>query len=376
MEKINLLVIYQVIMHYRVPFYRKMQKDEQLNFSILYGEGKVGTKLVNTNLDNLELNREKVPGFRLNFKGNSFPFSPLLGFKLIRKNPHVILAEGSSSIINGTIAFLYAKIFRKKIIWWSLGQLEGKKYNALRRLISKWEHIIEMKADAIFTYSTKGKKYFMSRGVDENKIFVGVNVLDAESRIKENEEADEISFPWTNMFNIVFIGTITKEKNLELVVDALSILNLDQDKFVFHIIGDGKHRDDLDNYIRYKLEKEGAVIFHGRINKGGGKIIEKCDLMLLPGLGGLAICEGMICSLPIITGNADGTEYDLVDEGNGFIFPNMTVDDIVTTIKFLYDSPDITKELGANSYNKITKEFTFDSYYASFKSALDFVIKK
>jgi len=376
MEKINLLVVYQVIMHYRVPFYRKMQKDEQLNFSILYGEGKPGTKLVNANLDNLELNREKVPGFRIDFKGNSFPFSPLLAFRLFRKNPQVILAEGSSSIINGTIAFFYAKIFHKKFIWWSLGQLEGKKHNAIRRLISKWEHIIEKNADAIFTYSTKGKKYFLSRGIEEDKIFVGVNVLDAESRIKENKEANEINFPWTNKFNIVFIGTITKEKNLELVIDALSVLNVDQDKFVFHIIGDGKHRDNLENYIKYKLVSENSVIFHGRINKGGGKIMEKCDLMLLPGLGGLAICEGMICSLPIITGNADGTEYDLVDEGNGFIFPDMTVDDIVKTIKLLHNNPAITKELGANSYKKITEEFTFNNYYASFKSALNFVIKK
>src|SRR5690606_24843189 len=98
MTKINLVVIYQVIMHYRVPFYLKMQNDPELDFCVIYGKGKQGTKLVNANNLVDTINSEKIPCFRIDIKENSFPFSPLLFYKLIRKNPSVVLSEGSSSL--------------------------------------------------------------------------------------------------------------------------------------------------------------------------------------------------------------------------------------------------------------------------------------
>lgn len=114
-----------------------------------------------------------------------------------------------------------------------------------------------------------------------------------------------------------------------------------------------------------------AVIYFGRLNEGASKILGNCDLFVLPGLGGLAICEAMLNSLPIITGNADGTEYDLVDEENGFIIENMDIDNLCEKIEFLYLNPDIVKKMKLKSFERITNDLSFEKYYSVFKTMIE-----
>lgn len=358
-KKIRLLCLYQVIMHYRTPFYERLTKDPDFEFKLIYGRGKHGTKLVNTEISEKEINAEKMFDLRI-----PTPFTPLLFFKLIKENPHIIFSEGSSSLINSSIAFLYSKIFRKKFIWWSLGKLKNKNYKGVRRLINKWEHYIEMRSDAIFTYSSKGKEYFIQRGVKSSKIYVAVNVFDTEAKLKEIRLSYERGFLEESAFNIGFIGTIEKSKRLDLLIDSVAILNNKYGNIKLHIIGDGKYLNEIKKHARGSEN----VVFYGRVSSGSSKILGNCDLFVLPGLGGLAICEAMLNSLPIITGNADGTEYDLVDSQNGFILEEMSVSSLVQHIELLYKNNDIRLKMKEASFNKITKQYSFENYYSVFKA--------
>src|SRR5690606_11733083 len=210
-------------------------------------------------------------------------------------------------LFNAFIALIYCKLFNKKFIWWSLGKLKNRKHLGVRKLLVFVENLIERKAHAIFTYSTRGKEYFKSLGIDEEKIFVGINVLDTEAKLSEIESFHDDNFTWLygKAYNLAFIGTITKEKNLEKVLLVIQRFKKYYEQQInFHIIGDGPYMSNLRNAVK-QLELEQEVIFYGRINKGASRILAKCDVMVLPGLGGLAICEGMLNKLPIITGVAD-----------------------------------------------------------------------
>jgi glycosyltransferase involved in cell wall biosynthesis len=90
-------------------------------------------------------------------------------------------------------------------------------------------------------------------------------------------------------------------------------------------------------------------------------------------LGGLAIVDGMISSLPIISGQADGTEKDLINEENGFVTDEMTEDYMYEKLSILYDNPDLIKRLGDSSFSKITGVFSFDNYIRVFQKCLNFV---
>lgn len=361
-NKIKILCIYQVLMHYRLPFYNQIAKDKDFDFLVIHGIGRKGTKLVNSNLDNVLFKHRNLFEVRI-----PQPFSPTLFFNLVREKPDIVFSEGASSLINGSIAFIYAKIFKKKFIWWSLGALKGKNYTGFRKLINKWENVIEKRADAIFTYSNQGMNHFISRGIKDSKIFVAVNVFDTSAKLKEIQESFVKDYISTENFNIGFIGTIQKTKNLELLISAVRILNKKYGNIHLHLVGDGEYLVALRKFVG----AEKFVTFHGRMNYGSSRVLGNCSVLVLPGLGGLAICEGMLNSLAIITGNADGTEYDLVDERNGFIIEEMNESNLTEKIEFLYRNNEALRVMQKNSFEKITQELSFEKYYSTFKLMVD-----
>ena len=97
--------------------------------------------------------------------------------------------------------------------------------------------------------------------------------------------------------------------------------------------------------------------------------------MVLPGLGGLAICEAMLNSLPVISGYADGTELDLVSFSNGFILSEMNENSLLSRVNYLYKNPTERKYMGQSSYRKITVTYSFDNYYKAFSDCIEYVIK-
>jgi len=381
MKKIKIAALYRVVMHYRLPLYMRLAQDPELDFTLLYGAGQKNTKETNCDFPKEIIKSKKHFTIRFPFKTSSnsgtMPFYPNLFFNLIKRSPDVILTEGTSSIINASITFLYAKLFRKKIIWWSMGVLIDREKKGLRKLLAYWEKIIEKNCDAIFTYSTQGKEYFISHDVPTSNIFVGVNVLDTERKLLENKKFEhvETDFDFDNHFNMAFIGSIIKVKNLETLIDSLELFNKKyNNKGKLHIVGDGSYMNMIQKYVEDKNMKN-DVIFYGRINEGAGRILKKCDVMVLPGLGGLAICEAMLSALPVITGYADGTELDLVDESCGFILPEMNKDHLLEKLSVLYLNPELRSKMSKNAFERITGEFHFDNYYNQLKKAIRHCIK-
>ena len=76
---------------------------------------------------------------------------------------------------------------------------------------------------------------------------------------------DEYNFNET--INFIYTGRISKEKNLNLIIDILNNLNLDNSNFKnfkMHIIGDGPCIKNIKNSINKELKHK--IIFYGDIN--------------------------------------------------------------------------------------------------------------
>ena len=359
--------------HYRVGTYEAITKLPDVDFELWHGKDVPNSKKKNFK-GAVSFNHKQLPSWRLPIKTNngssSQPYFPLLFFRLILNNPDIILAEGASSLFSLSIAFLYKKLFRKKLIMWSMGAQAGRKHKGIRRLVQYWINRIEKGADALFVYSSQAESYFIQNGVEPKRIFKAVNVIDTNAKLASLKKAGVIvKEPG---FNVVFVGAINKTKRLELLVDAIEILGKAHKDVKLHIIGDGNYLQTIKEYVNSKKLEE-IVVFHGRVIDGLNALLARYQVLALPGLGGLAIVDGMISSLPIISGLADGTELDLIDESNGFVTDNMTVDYMVDKLNILYDNPDLTRRLGERSYQKITGDYSFDSYINKINECLNFV---
>lgn len=372
----KLLCLYQVMFQYRVGTYEAISRLPGVDFELWHGSDVPNTKLKNYKGE-VSFKQRLLPCWHLPIKTNngssSQPFFPLLFFRLIRNNPDVIFAEGASSIFSLTTAYIYSKLFRKKIIMWSMGKLAGRSYKGKRRLIQNWINRIEKGSDALFVYSSQAESFFIQNGIEPKRIFKAINVIDTNAKLTSLQKAGIIEKE--HGFNVVFVGAINKTKRLELLVDAVQILAQKHKDVKLHIIGDGNYLQVIKSYVASKKLEE-TVIFHGRVTEGLNALLAKFQVLALPGLGGLAIVDGMVSSLPIISGLADGTEKDLIDESNGFVTDDMTVDYMVDKLNILYNDPNLTCRMGECSYQKITGDYSFDSYINKFNECLNFVINE
>ena len=359
--------------HYRVGTYEAMAKLPDVEFELWHGSDIIGTKKKNYK-GAVGFNHKQLSGIHLPFRTNNgsgkMPFYPFLFFKLIRYNPDVILSEGASNFLTMSVAFVYSRVFHKKMILWSMGALAGREYKGIRGLVQRWIRLIERKVDAVFTYSTQAENYFIKEGVKKERIFKAINVIDTNVKIASIKEEGTIEKE--SGFNVVFVGAINMTKRLELLVDSIEILSTKFDDVRLHIIGDGGYLPSIKDYV----EKNGLrdkVVFHGRVTDGLNVLLSRYQVLALPGLGGLAIVDGMISSLPIISGMADGTEKDLIDDNNGFVTENMTVEYMVEKLTILHESATLMKQMGENSFRKITHEYSFDNYIEIFHNCLKYV---
>ncbi len=358
---------------YRVGTYEAISKLPDVDFELWHGTSVSGTK--RKNYEGVVSFRHKVlPTKHIALPAGGeksyHPYSPFLFFRLIRHNPDVILTEGASSIIWASTAFLYAKCFRKKIIWWSLGALKGKKYTGIRSLVQKWISFVERHVDAVFTYSSQGEDYFLSEGVPPERVFKAINVISMQPKLDEIQRAGYQEKK--TGFNIAYVGAITSYKKLDLLVDAAKILSSKHADIHLHIIGDGSYRKELEQYAAAEAP-DVDVIFHGRVTSGLNVLLESFQVLVLPGLGGLAIVDGMLSSLPVISGQADGTELDLIDAGSGFVTDNMTTSYLVDKLNLLYEDPALSEQMGKHAFERITGDLSFDKYIDKLASCIDFV---
>ena len=369
----KLLCLYQVMFQYRVGTYAAISKLDNVDFELWHGGDVANTKLKNYKGE-VSFRHRQIPCRRLPVKTNNGsstqPYFPFLFFRLIRYSPDVIFAEGASSVFALSVAYLYTKLFGKKIIMWSMGNLAGREHHGIRGLLQNWIRRIEKGSNALFVYSSQAEKFFIQEGVDPKKIFKAINVIDTKSKIATIKTAGLIEKE--PGFHVVFVGAINKTKRLELLVDSIVELAQKYEDIRLHIIGDGNYLQSIKDYVT-RIRFEDRVIFHGRVVDGLNVLMAKYHVLALPGLGGLAIVDGMVSSLPIISGLADGTEKDLIDRENGFVTDNMTKEYMVEKLDYLYSNREKAREMGENSYKKITEEFSFDSYIHQFNNCLNFV---
>lgn len=363
-------------MPYRIGVYERLGNNEFYEFELLHGKSEANSKKRNYEGE-ISFKASKLKSFYLPVKTNNGESSqqilPFLFFSLMKRNPDVILSEGASGLINATMAFLYAKLFRKKYIWWSLGRLEGRQHKGLRAKIDKWIHFIERHSDAIFTYSTQGANHFIrNRGIPAKKIFVSVNVIDTEKKLNY---ISSLKSHKNKEFHIVFVGAIIKVKRLEILIDAFNNLSKKYSNIYLDIIGDGDYADVIKRYLL--ITPNDRIIMHGRkIGVELSQMLMDSSVLVLPGLGGLAICDGMLHSLPVICGSADGTELDLLDETCGFITSTVTKNFLENKLEYLITNPDVAEKMGKNSYTRITKEFPISAYMENLYKCIDSVFNK
>ncbi|MBV5262129.1 glycosyltransferase family 4 protein [Synechococcus moorigangaii CMS01] len=346
---VRVAILYRVVQNFRAPVFERLARQPGYAFKVFYGCDFPGTKVV-SKPGPFGFRSKKMTSVPIRLPtGRSddalAPFSPFLFFELMNFKPDVIVCEGGSNLPNNIVAFLYSMLFRKPFIQWGLGEIKNRKKSKLRKILDRIIVPMERHSDAIIAYSTQGAGYYKRIGVPSEKIVVATNVVDTDNRLADIENVEKESVERMAEFNILYVGALQQSKNVELLIRAYARLTRIQTQTAsLRIVGDGPHRKSLEALVRDLGASN--VRFEGAVHEGISKFFLGADVFVLPGLGGLAVSDALIHSLPVICTIGDGCEADLIVNGhNGFYEPDLSEDLLVERLIYLIKNPQHLKQM-------------------------------
>jgi glycosyltransferase involved in cell wall biosynthesis len=182
------------------------------------------------------------------------------------------------------------------------------------------------RAEGLITYTESGADYWRKHGFSEHRVIPYYNTIDVEELRRSAAEISE-----TQRWNLrrklmlegkhvlLFSGRLYAEKKVDFLLRAFAVLKKSYPKVVLLIIGDGEERENLRQTAK-ELELQDVHFLGEIVNpKDTAVYFSLADLMVIPGLVGLAIVHGFAFGLPMITTSAPGhgPEIEYLSEMNG-----------------------------------------------------------
>lgn len=168
---------------------------------------------------------------------------------------------------------------------------------------------------------------------------------------------------------IVYVGRLSKEKNIPLLLKAFKKVSKNFPKLILKIVGKGEEREKLISLTK-KLGIEKKVLFVGSKNKPElKKIFKNTDFLVLPSFyegWGLVCNEALFSGLPVIITNTGCANNIVINNKTGIVVPINDLNALVTAIKKLYKNNKFRYKLGRNG-QKIVKQKKFNQEYLTRK---------
>ncbi|NNL01969.1 MAG: glycosyltransferase [Eudoraea sp.] len=355
---------------------------ESKHFTIYFGFGKnkrLGIKSIDITAPSFETKKDrffKLKNIWIRKKYLIWQFGVIS--KCILNKPDAVIFMGDATVITYWIAAIICRIRKIRVVYHThglYGDESGLKL-VLRKLFYKL-------ANNFIVYERHGKELMLEEGFSEENIYVFFNSLDypKHKSLREELKLKNTKYQF-GLFEdnekplLIFIGRLTYEKKLHLLIDAAKNLNKTGLKVNLLIIGDGEAMIELKGMLNENEEKF--------INLFGpcfdediiGEMLYNADLCVSPGNVGLTAIHSLSFGTPVCTHNNysnQGPEVDAITESKtGFLFKENDLTDLVNKIReWLIEHPNKNDALKEDCFEIIEK------YYNPFyqEKVLDALIK-
>lgn len=277
---------------------------------------------------------------------------------LAETNPDALIVEANPRYLATPSAVKWMHARGRKVLGWGLGSPSPR-----GRGVGVRAHFINQ-FDAMISYSQRGAEEYAALGFPRAKIFVAHNSVSPKPEQILDRRPQTI-----DRVTILFVGRLQFRKRVDSLLRACAEM---ESKPRLIIVGDGPERamlESLANEIYPSAEFIGAK--HGAELK---PYFEQADLFVLPGTGGLAVQEAMSHGLPVIVAKGDGTQDDLVREGNGWQIQPEDYGALVFTIKNALSDIARLREMGKESFRIVSEEINLQKMVDVFVDALNSLV--
>ena len=378
----KVVLVHRVLPHWRAPVFRRLAAWPGIDFIALHGSDFPGTKTVNGH-DLSGFEHRQLWTLRLfsridDQREIAFPLWPTLPWHLWREQPDVIFAEGGSNLPSAFLAVACALVLRVPVVWWTLGEIPRPgPLSFSQRLFRNLVRFLERRCTAFLGFSSMAREYFERCGLPPEACFVAVNCVDTDAvkaglgRARERAPALREQLGLVGNRVLLFVGALAPYKRVEDLLTAYARLRVRHPDLRLVVVGGGTHRKVLEAHAREVGVDD--VIFTGEVVDGVGPYFELADVLVLPGLGGLAISEAMTHRLPVVATLADGCEIDLIEEGrNGHVLAPGDSDRLDALLEEMLSDPERLAAMGRHSRTIIDERHDIGSYMNNLVAALEY----
>lgn len=265
------------------------------------------------------------PSININAKGFYLPIPLTLSLKIYQeiKRLNLDIIHTQHPFYIGESAFFYAKRFKIPLVF---------TYHSVYDLLST-SYLPSIFKKATATRVNRSVKNFVSRcdgviapnRVVKEKYLKGIKVKTAIIPTGIDLSRFQLPIkPIKNKFTFLTVARLSKEKNIEFLIKAFSLLAKTNKDCRFIIVGDGLEKEKLEKLVKAK-KLNLKITFAGAVeNKNIAGYYQKADVFLYSSLAdtqALIIFEAMAAGLPIVTLDSPEMRCVIRPGKNGLLSP-------------------------------------------------------
>ena len=188
------------------------------------------------------------------------------------------------------------------------------------------------------------------------------------------------SYPINNFKNILFVGRLSEEKGVSVLLEAVASLRKKHPDMRLRVVGGGQLKEELKKQIsRLQLDNIVSLLGHKSAQEIS-ELYRQSSLVVVPSLcpdNLPTVCiEAMAIGRPIVASRIGGIP-ELVDHGKtGFLVPPNDADALADNIDRLLSDPELMQKMGEAGRKKAEEEFDEKIYMRNTLSEYDYLNNK
>lgn len=339
MKKISIFI--NIAPYYRRKLFLSLLKEKSIKLDFYYGNSNhSGIKQIDFNAPEFFISSSQLHPVK-----NIWFFHKILGWQnrviltCLKSDINIAIFTGEMYCISTWIAAISCRIRKIKVVFWGHGIYgnEGKIKLFARKLFYKL-------ANYHLLYERYAKQLMIKNGFSSDTLYIIFNSLDYDTHKSLRKKFQRISKE--EIFNffknpmlpvLIFIGRLTNEKKISLLLTVVEEFNRHEEKANLIIIGDGQEKENLLQQGKNGL-KNGWLHFAGAIydEEITGKYLYCSDLCISPGNVGLTAIHSLSFGTPVCSHSNfynQGPEIgSIIDNYNGFLFEENNLIDLKNKI--------------------------------------------
>lgn len=200
--------------------------------------------------------------------------------------------------------------------------------------------------DQIYVSSRNSFDELTERGIKPEKIRIMPRGINTEV-FHPSKRCDILTSNFgvnENALKFLYVGRVSKEKNLPLLVDAFKKLNATSDKVHLTVVGDGPYADEMK-----RLLKDYPVTFTGYLSgEPLCRAYASADIFVFPSTTdtfGNVVLEAQASGLPVIVSDLGGPCENMLDQETGFIVKSDNDDALLSAMQAFLINPGLRRQM-------------------------------